>query len=144
MCVLVALAALATVATTWRSLLPRKEWEDPSITGINRLAAHSRLGNYSSFEGAVARGQSRNVVSLRCGEVCFCGTRKKARAAVSMKGAQSGTIHKKGFLGVMYTTGGDSTILSKSTGIFFLSYIKKSIRSNLGQNIQTEILLVVL
>lgn len=60
-------AALATIITSWRSLLPRKAWEDPSIVGVNRLATHSRLGNYRSFDDAAARGRSPNVVSLRWG-----------------------------------------------------------------------------
>lgn len=65
--VLVAIAVAACVAfvTTWRAMLPRKVWEDPSIVGVNRLATHSRLGNYLTFQDAAARGQSSNVISLR-------------------------------------------------------------------------------
>lgn len=67
--VVVVVAACVVFITTWRAILPRKVWEDPSIVGVNRLATHSRLGNYPTFQDAVARGQSPNVVSLRyrCG-----------------------------------------------------------------------------
>ena len=38
---------------------------------IDRLATHSRLRNYSTFEEAASRGRhSRNVVDLRCVRVC--------------------------------------------------------------------------
>ena len=62
--------ALAVFFTSWRSLLPRKAWEDPSVVQINRLPTHSRLRNYPSFEEAAALGRhSPNVVDLRCGQV---------------------------------------------------------------------------
>lgn len=63
--VLVGVPALVALVTSWRSLLARKPWEDPSIVHVNRLATHSRLSNYSSFDAAAARGESPNVVSLR-------------------------------------------------------------------------------
>lgn len=76
------LAAFVVFITTWRAILPRKVWEDPSIVGVNRLATHSRLGNYPTFRDAMARGQSPNVVSLRyyrstavvglCSPYCCC------------------------------------------------------------------------
>lgn len=60
-------SALAVLLTSWRSLLPRKAWEDPSVVQINRLPTHSRLRNYPSFEEAAARGSHLpNVVDLRC------------------------------------------------------------------------------
>lgn len=62
--------ALAVFFTSWRSLRPRKAWEDPSTVHINRLPTHSRLRNYSSFDQAANRDQeSPNVVSLRWGGV---------------------------------------------------------------------------
>lgn len=57
--------ALVAFATSWKSLLPRQVWEDPSVVGVNRLATHSRLGYYTTFKEAAACGQSPNVVSLR-------------------------------------------------------------------------------
>lgn len=58
--------ALVVFFTSWRSLLPRKVFEDPSTVQINRLPTHSRLQNYTTFEDAVAREQrSSNIVSLR-------------------------------------------------------------------------------
>lgn len=63
--VVVVVAACVVFVTTWRAILPRKVWEDPSIVGVNRLATHSRLGNYPTFQDAMARGQSPNVVTLR-------------------------------------------------------------------------------
>ena len=65
MLVLVGVPAAVAIVASWRSVLPRKAWEDPSIVHVNRLATHSRLSNYSSFDAAAARGQSPNVVSLR-------------------------------------------------------------------------------
>eukprot|EP00904_Undaria_pinnatifida_P009940 jgi/Undpi1/6076/HiC_scaffold_20.g08561.m1 len=62
--VLVGVPAVVAIVASWRSVLPRKAWEDPSIVHVNRLATHSRLSNYSSFDAAAARGQSPNVVSL--------------------------------------------------------------------------------
>eukprot|EP00903_Cladosiphon_okamuranus_P009523 g9072.t2 len=57
--------SLAVLLTSWRSLLPRKAWEDPSVVQINRLPTHSRLRNYPSFEQAAAReNRSPNVVDL--------------------------------------------------------------------------------
>lgn len=86
----VVVAALVAFFTSWRSLLPREAWEEPTIVGVNRLATHSRLGNYPTFEEAASRGQSPNVVSLRCGRVVLpCGTclceygRKHARGVQS-------------------------------------------------------------
>lgn len=58
--------ALVVFFTSWRSLLPRKVFEDPSTVQINRLPTHSRLSNYPTFEEAAARGErSPNIVSLR-------------------------------------------------------------------------------
>ena len=67
MLVIVGVPALVALVASWRSLLARKPWEDPSIVHVNRLAAHSRLSNYTTFDAAAARGQSPNVVSLRYG-----------------------------------------------------------------------------
>ena len=67
MLVLVGVPALVALVASWRSLLARKPWEDPSIVHVNRLVTHSRLGNYTTFDAAAARGQSPNVVSLRYG-----------------------------------------------------------------------------
>lgn len=66
--VLALVLALAVLLTTWRSLLPRKPWEDPSSAQTNRLPTHSRLCNYPTFEEAAAAASgrgSRNIVSLR-------------------------------------------------------------------------------
>lgn len=65
--------ALLVFLTSWRSLLPRKVFEDPATVQINRLPTHSRLQNYPTFEDAVARGQrSPNILSLRY-DMCTCG-----------------------------------------------------------------------
>lgn len=64
--VLVTVGALVVLATSWRAVLPRRAWEDPLMVGLNRLPTHSRIHNYPTFEAAAARGQSPNVVSLRC------------------------------------------------------------------------------
>ncbi|CAM9483796.1 unnamed protein product, partial [Hapterophycus canaliculatus] len=57
--------AVAVVFTSWRSLLPRRAWEDPSTVHVNRLPTHSRLRNYSSFDQAAdCTQESPNVVSL--------------------------------------------------------------------------------
>lgn len=64
--VLAALGSLAVAVTTWRVVLPRAAWEDPSVVGVNRLPTHSRLCNYPTFEAAEAREKSSNLVSLRC------------------------------------------------------------------------------
>ncbi|CAN0537517.1 unnamed protein product, partial [Ectocarpus sp. 12 AP-2014] len=65
--VLALVLALAVLLTSWRSLLPRKAWEDPSSPQTNRLPTHSRLCNYPTFEEAAAASSgsgSPNVVSL--------------------------------------------------------------------------------
>lgn len=66
--VLALVLALAVLLTSWRSLLPRKAWEDPSSPQTNRLPTHSRLCNFPTFEEAAAASSgsgSPNVVSLR-------------------------------------------------------------------------------
>ncbi|CAM9719769.1 unnamed protein product [Chrysoparadoxa australica] len=49
-----------------RALLPRKQWEDPSVPSTNRLERHTPLAMYSSFEAAAARDRraSSNIASL--------------------------------------------------------------------------------
>lgn len=64
--------ALAVILTSWRALLPRKAWEDPSVVQINRLPTHSRLRNYPTFEEAATRVRlSPNVVDLRYAQVVY-------------------------------------------------------------------------
>lgn len=75
---LVAVASVIAFATSWRALLPRKAWEDPATVGVNRLPTHSHLVNYPTFNSAEARGQSPNVVSLRCGVFLCSGSFCKA------------------------------------------------------------------
>ncbi|CAM9097993.1 unnamed protein product [Discosporangium mesarthrocarpum] len=55
---------LLMITLNWRAVLPRREWEDPRVTGINCLPCHSRLNNYTTFESAADRGPSPNVISL--------------------------------------------------------------------------------
>lgn len=62
--------SLVVFVTTWRAVVPRQAWEDPTTVGVNRLPTHSRLCNYPTPEAAEARGQSPNVISLRCVSDC--------------------------------------------------------------------------
>jgi beta-galactosidase/beta-glucuronidase len=59
-------AAAVLLYTSYRSIFPRREWENPRVVSRNRLPSRSLLAYYDNLEMALAckRAASHNIVSL--------------------------------------------------------------------------------